>query len=162
MVIVLMGPAGAGKTTVGRALAAALDWPFRDADEFHDPAAIEKMRRGEPLTDDDRWPWLTRVRLLIADASRTGESIVVACSALRARYRSFIVDGLAQTVTFVHLEADRELLFERLDHRAAHFAHADLVDSQLATLERPLDALVLDASQPVSQIVDAIRHSLHV
>lgn len=162
MIVVLMGPAGAGKTTLGRALAAALDWPFRDADELHELAAIDKMRRGEPLTDDDRWPWLARVRDVIADAHRAGESLVIACSALRAGYRRFLTGDVAQAVRFVYLEANRELLVDRLDHRTAHFAHADLVDSQLATLERPSDALVLDASQPVSQMVDTIRRSLHV
>lgn len=160
MVVVLTGAAGAGKTTVGRALAASLRWPFRDADELHAPAAVEKMRHGEPLTDDDRWPWLARVRAVIANAILDGTSMVVACSALRARYRNFLTEGLPEGVRFVHLNVHRELLIDRLDRRASHFAHADLVDSQLATLERPSDALVLDGSQPVPELVETIRNSL--
>jgi gluconokinase len=162
VIVVLMGPAGVGKTTVGRALATTLGWPFVDADDLHAPAAVARMSRGETLTDADRQPWLERVREVMDRAIELGTPLVVACSALRVSYRAVLSRGIEGAVTFVSLEADRALLAQRLEERVGHFAHRDLLDSQLATLERPSNAIALDASLPVPTLVAAIRRALHV
>ena len=161
MVIVIMGAAGAGKTTVGRALAEVLGWAFCDADALHAPASILKMRNGVPLTEEDRGPWLERVRAMMADFVADGRSAVVACSALRAAYRA-ILRQIPGEVRFVHLDATPELLRDRVGRRSDHFAPVELISSQLATLEPPDDAVVLDASQPVELLVAAIRAALSV
>jgi gluconokinase len=113
MVVIIMGPAGAGKSTVGRALAAALGWRFHDADDFHLTASIAKMRQGIPLEDDERDPWLVRVRSAILIEIAAGRDAVVACSALRDRYRTLLAGGLDE-VRFVYLQADPGLLRSRL------------------------------------------------
>jgi gluconokinase len=159
MVVVVMGPAGAGKSTVGRALATSLQWPFHDADDLHAPEDVARMRAGMPLTDADREPWLGRVRALVETAATTGTSVVVACSALRERYRRRIADGLP-AVRFVFLQASPDLLRHRVASRPAHFAPVTLVDSQIAELEPPLDVLTLDAARPVADLVDSIRAAL--
>lgn len=155
MVIVVIGPAGAGKTTVGRALADALGCRFIDGDDFHRPASIAKMRAGVPLTDADRAPWLASLHAAAAAAIDRREPLVVACSALRESYRDALRGNL-RTVRFVFLDADERTLRQRLEHRAAHFAGPSLLASQLGTLERPSDALTVDAACPPPRIVDRI------
>ncbi len=159
MVIVIMGASGAGKTTVGRRLAEVLGWRFIDADALHSPGNVMKMRGGLPLTDADRAPWLEQVRAAIADAIADGRGAVVACSALRARYRAVLSD-IPGDVRFVHLDASPDLLRDRVARRVDHFAPVELVASQLATLEQPDGALVLDASEPVDTLVRTIRTAL--
>jgi gluconokinase len=159
MVIVVMGAAGAGKTTVGRALALALGWPFHDADDLHDAASIARMRAGQPLTDADRGPWLDRVRAVIDAAIAAGTNAVVACSALKAQYRRRLAAGVPQ-VRFVFLDASPELLRQRIAQRTAHFAPVALVNSQLADLEPPFEGLTLDAARPIDELVEAIRATL--
>ena len=159
MVIVVMGASGAGKTTVGRALAAAMGWTFRDADDLHAPEAIAQMARGEPLTDAQRQPWLWRVRGVIETEMAAGRSMVVACSALRAQHRR-ILAGEGGDVRFVFLQASPDLLRVRLANRGGHFAGPELVDSQLATLEPPADALTVDAGLPVETLVGRIQASV--
>jgi gluconokinase len=161
MVIVIMGASGAGKTTVGRQLAGDLGWPFLDADDLHPPENVGKMRHSIALTDADRGPWLERVRAVIEEHVARGHDAVVACSALRERYRALLsaVDG---DVRFVYLRASAALLRDRVSRRSNHFAPVELVDSQLATLEPPGDAVVLDASQPVAAVVGAIRATLTI
>jgi gluconokinase len=151
MIVVVMGVSGAGKTTVGRALAAALAWPFVEADELHPAANLAKMSRGEPLDDDDRAPWLEAV----ATRMRALEDGVVACSALRARYRDRL--RVRPDVRFVLLDVPEALLAERLTRRKGHYMPASLLPSQLATLERTPDVLVVDAAQPTDAVVAAIR-----
>jgi gluconokinase len=120
MVIVLMGVAGSGKSTIGAALARQLGWPFRDADEFHPGANIAKMRRGIPLTDDDRRPWLEAIRASIAQYLSARENVIFACSALKQIYRELIeVD--AEKVRFVYLKGPPALIAERLAQRRGHF-----------------------------------------
>lgn len=153
--VILTGVAGSGKTTVGRALAARLGWAFCDADDLHDSESIERIRRGQPLSDDDRRPWLERVRAVIERTTRDGEAIVIACSALKARYRQTLARG-SSGIRFVFLSGDAALLRERLERRQGHFAGAALLDSQLAELEPPRDALTVDVSLPVDAIVDRI------
>jgi gluconokinase len=157
-VVVIMGVAGSGKTTVGSALAAALGWRFVDADDHHTPESIAKMARGEPLDDADRWPWLDRLRALIDDALATGRRLVLACSALKASYRARLAGGDAgRRVRFVYLAGPLELFRERLAQRAGHFMKPAMLDSQFATLEVPGEAVAVDAALPVAEIVGRIR-----
>lgn len=154
--IIVIGPAGVGKTTLGRALAVALGWEFIEADEFHPPANIEKMRQGIGLTDADRLPWLRAVRAAIDETQRHGDSVVVACSALKQVYREVLTAGLKH-VHFVYLSADRALLEQRLAERAGHFAGPALVSSQLDALEEPgPEALTLNASTPIDELISEI------
>lgn len=159
-----MGVSGAGKTEIGRALSAAIGWPFHDADEYHSPANIAKMHRGEALTDADRAPWLARLHDLVTDAVASGQHIVLACSALKEAYRETLrPDGVApDEVRYVYLDVPREVLEERLRMRHGHFAPPELLDSQLATLEKPRDALWVDGSRTPKEIVVVIRDRLGV
>ena len=163
-VIVVMGVAGVGKTTVGTALGRALGWRFHDADDFHSAANIAKMHRGEPLTDADRTPWLAALRALVAEALARGDHVVLACSALRQRYRDALVpgDAPAGAVRFVWLDAPAAVIADRLAHRGAHFAPPSLLPSQLQTLEPPTDAVLADATKPPAAIVAAVRESLGI
>jgi carbohydrate kinase (thermoresistant glucokinase family) len=163
MVLVVIGAAGAGKTTVGRALAAALGWRFVEGDDLHSPAHVEQMRQGIPLSDEDRAPWLQRVRDAIEESIRSRTPTVVACSALRRRYRELLGHGLP-SVRFVFLDADATVLRARLESRTGHFMPAALLPSQLATLERPRadEALTVDATAPVAAQIEAIRGTFKV
>jgi gluconokinase len=161
-IIVVMGPAGAGKTTIGTLLARSLGWAYLEADDFHSPANVEKMRHGIPLTDADRAPWLASIRDALSDAMERHEHVVLACSALKDEYRDALVppNATRECVRFVYLHASAALLRERLAHRVGHFAGPALVDSQLKTLEEPVDALWVDASRPPDEIVAHIREKL--
>jgi gluconokinase len=160
MVIIVMGASGAGKTTIGRLLADTEGWKFVEGDDLHPRANIEKMTRGEALTDQDRAPWLAAVKRVAADAIESGQSAVIACSALKREYRDMLTDGLSG-ITFVYLKADRALLEKRLANRKGHFAGPTLVASQLSTLEEPGDsALTVDAAQPPDVIVRQVREAL--
>ena len=153
-----MGVAGAGKTAVGRALADSLGWSFHDADDFHSRANVAKMRAGTPLTDTDRAPWLATLHALIADHLASGAPMVLACSALRAAYREALRPGGAADarVAFVQLDVPPEVAERRLAARSGHYMPASLVASQFATLEPPRDALRLDATRPVAELVQQI------
>ncbi|MCW4386415.1 gluconokinase [Salinibacterium sp. SYSU T00001] len=135
--IVVMGVTGSGKSAVGAGLAEALDVRFVDADALHPPANVDKMASGTPLDDDDRMPWLAIVGEHLAEAAAAGEGLVMACSALRRRYRDLIRSHAPETV-FVHLAGSRDVLESRMRGRAGHFMPVGLLDSQLDTLE-PLD-----------------------
>ena len=154
-----MGVAGSGKTTVGRALAAHLGWPFADADAHHDAEAVAKMARGEGLTDADRAPWLDRLRALIEQHLAQGEPLVLACSALKRAYRERLARA-GEPVRFVWLHAPPEVLAERLEAREGHFAGVALLESQLAALEPPTGALLVDAragpGHAVASVVDRL------
>ncbi|HWW88204.1 MAG TPA: gluconokinase [Vicinamibacterales bacterium] len=159
--IILIGPAGTGKTTVGQALASDIGARFFDADDAHTPANVAKMRRGEALTDADRAPWLDRVRAWCMDALHACEVVVVACSALRQRYRERLTQNDPR-FTIVYLDVPRDVLALRLAERQGHFAGPDLLSSQLATFERPHDAVVIDGRSTVRAQVDAIRAALQL
>lgn len=152
-----MGVAGSGKSTVGRLLAERLGWPFLDGDDFHPAASVEKMRQGIPLTDADRLPWLHHLRELV---SRSG-SAVLACSALKESYRR-ILSGGDPRVRFIYLRADPALLAARLEKRTEHFFTRVLLESQIATLEEPADAVVVDASQPAEALAEAVQACLRL
>ncbi len=159
--IVVMGVSGAGKTTVGRALAAHLGWEFHDADAFHTAENIAKMHAGHGLTDDERKPWLDELHALVMRVESSGQRAVLACSALKAVYRNAIVRGSAPgAVRFVYLEVPTPVLHERLRERADHFAPSALLDSQLADLEVPAHAVCVDGNQPVDDIVARVRDEL--
>jgi len=153
--LVLMGVCGSGKSTIGIALARKCGGVFHDADDFHPPANIEKMKRGEPLDDDDRAPWLERLAVLLSEASEA--PAFLACSALKARYRDVLASGCPD-VRFVHLRESPGLILARLRARAGHFMPESLIDSQFAALEAPEGAFAVDIDQPVEVIVDAIIH----
>jgi gluconokinase len=155
MIVVVMGVCGCGKSTVGAALAAAMGWPFFDADEFHPPANVAKMAAGIPLTDEDRAPWLDRLAAEMGGIERAGGSAVLACSALKAAYRERL--AVAGDVRFVHLKGDRATIAARVAARTDHYMPAALVDSQFAALEPPADAIDVDVVLPVPEQVAAIR-----
>jgi gluconokinase len=159
MVVIVMGAAGAGKTTIGRALADAMGWPFVDGDDRHSAANVDKMRRGIALSDADRAPWLAELHAIVARAIDRRAPLVLACSALKQRYRDTL-RGDCRQVRFVHLAAREPLLRARLEQRRGHFARAQLLPSQLAALEEPQDAVTVDASLTPERIVDTIRTEL--
>src|SRR5262249_13316286 len=135
--VVVMGVSGAGKSTVGKCIAARLDCPFRDADSFHPAANIEKMSRGEPLTDDDRWPWLRAIADWIEAHRSAGTTGVVTCSALKRAYRDVVTAHQAPDVRLVYLEGDFALIDARLKARKGHFMPPALLRSQFDALEEP-------------------------
>jgi gluconokinase len=159
VVIVLMGVAGVGKTTVGLELARSLGWAFHDADDHHPAANREKMRRGEPLSDADRAPWLERLGALARGWLASGACAVLACSALSRRGREALGLGAAGLV-FVHLTGPAALVRERLERRAGHYFPAALLDSQLAALEPPEGALEVSIDRPPEAIAREIRERL--
>jgi gluconokinase len=135
--IVVMGVSGAGKSTVGKLVAARLDCPFRDADSFHPRANIEKMSRVEPLTDEDRWPWLRAIAAWIAEHRAAGTTCVVTCSALKRVYRDIVTNRQSGDVRLVYLKGDFDLIEARLKARKGHFMPAGLLRSQFDALEEP-------------------------
>ena len=159
MVVVLLGVAGAGKTTVGRALARQTGWQLVDGDDFHSPAAIAKMHSGVPLADADRAPWLATLHAIAAAALDRRESIVIACSALKQRYRDTL-RGTLRPVRFVYLKGDEPTLRQRLEQRDGHFAGPALLASQFADLEEPVDALTIDVTLPPDALVKQIVYEL--
>lgn len=160
-IIVLMGPAGAGKTTIGLLLAQSLGWRFLDADDFHSRENIERMRQGIALTDADRAPWLASIHDALEQVYLSDSSVVLACSALKEEYRQALTPKEAEdSLRFVYLRAPAKVLQERLAHRVGHYAGPELLQSQLATLEEPPDALWVDASCEPAAIVREIRQKL--
>jgi len=152
-----MGVAGSGKTTVGIRLAEKLHCGFYDGDDYHPAANVEKMRRGQPLTDEDREPWLDRLRQLIAEKLGAGDGLVIACSALKDAYRKRLLPpdpGLANCVRFLYLRITPEDACARLLARPGHFMPAALVASQFEALEEPAGALRIDAGRPVDEVVE--------
>jgi gluconokinase len=154
MIILVMGVAGAGKTTIGTLLAERLGCNYLEGDALHPPANIEAMRRGISLSDADRAPWLAAIHARLVVAWEDGRSLVVGCSALKASYRAQLSHGLP--ITWVYLEGSAELIRSRLRERTGHFFEAELLDSQLATLEEPHGAIAVDVSLPPATIVEQI------
>lgn len=160
-IVVVMGVAGSGKTTVGRPLAAALRVPFLEGDDLHPAANRERMAAGRPLEDAHRWPWLDAVRARMAAAARAGTGLVVACSALKRSHRQRLAEGLP--AVFVHLDAGREVLRQRLEGRGGHFFPAALLDSQLADLEPlepPENGIAVDARRQPAELAASLAERL--
>lgn len=164
-VVVVMGVAGVGKTTVGESLARALGCEFLEGDRFHSPESVEKMRRGEALSDDDRWPWLDRIAAELARIGAAGGGAVIACSALKRTYRDRLRAGCPE-IRLVYLAGEEALIRARLERRRGHFMPPALLASQFAALEPPNpdeNAIAVDvAAEPealVAQIVAALGTS---
>jgi gluconokinase len=157
VIIVVMGVSGSGKSTVGAALAQSLRWPFLDADDFHPRANVEKMARGTPLTDEDRWPWLDRIADELANILAGGGHAVLACSALKASYRERL--ARAGDVRFVHLAGDFDTIAARIAGRTHRYMPPELLQSQFDTLEPPTRAVEIDVRHPVDAQVRAIRQA---
>ncbi len=152
--IVIMGVSGCGKSTVGAALAKALTIPYRDGDDLHPAANVEKMRAGIPLTDDDRWPWLDHVAATLRDAA----PVIIGCSALRRAYRDRIRAGAGGPVQFVHLTGSRAVIAARMAARKGHYMPPTLLDSQFAALEPPGpdEAIRMDVDQSLTRLISQI------
>ncbi|THV29090.1 gluconokinase [Glycomyces paridis] len=165
--LVVMGVSGAGKSTIAGLLAERLGWPMAEADDFHSASNVAKMREGEALTDADRAPWLRSLREWIEARTAEGRSSVMACSALRHRYRDVLrgPDAVVGEVRFVHLSGAHEVIGARLDHREGHFMPAGLLDSQEAALE-PLgpdeDGVVVDVAHGPQELVRVILAELGI
>lgn len=160
MIVILMGVTASGKTTVGRMLAAELGYQFYDADDFHPRANIDKMRRGIPLNDADRLPWLETLRDLVRCCLTEHRQAVLACSALKDAYRQYLL--IDPQVMLVYLKASQNLMRQRLLRRRGHYMNPALLESQFATLEEPKQAIEIDASLSPEEIVGAIRHQLQL
>ncbi len=161
MVIIMMGVEGSGKTTIGKILAEKLGWKFYDADDYHPKSNVEKIRRGVPLTDDDRQPWLEEVRKLIRSSLNRNEPSIVACSALKKSYRDYLTHG-EDNVIFVYLRGDKDTISKRLASRKGHFAGTELLESQLQTLEEPEGAITADITNEPQAITDYIIKKLEL
>src|SRR5262245_19802720 len=164
MVVVLMGVSGSGKTTVGKILAGRLGWTFVEADDYHPAANVEKMHRGEPLTDEDRRPWLAALRLTIDRACGRGENVVLACSALKHAYQDYLEQHEPACVRYVYLHGSEELIRQRMAARKGHFMNPALLHSQFETLEPPVEpgAIEVDIAPPPEVIAAEIRRKLGV
>jgi len=160
MIVIIMGVVGAGKTTVGNLLAAQLGWEFADADDFHPASNVEKIRQGTPLSDEDREPWLDRLRQAIENWIVDRKNVVLACSALKRTYRARLCAG--PEVRFVYLKGTAGLIAARLHSRHGHFAGESILGSQLLDLEEPEQAIVIDITKSPGKIVDEIRNGLHL
>lgn len=154
--LVVMGVSGSGKTTLALVLERRLGWPYAEADEFHPPANIAKMEAGTPLTDEDRLPWLRKMRDRLTEEARAGRSVIVTCSALKRVYRDVLREAEGR-VRFVHLTAEKGLIEQRMASRSGHFMPPSLLPSQLGTLE-PLepdeDGVVVLVDVPPEEVAD--------
>ena len=155
-----MGVTGSGKTTVGQALAESLYWQFVDADDFHPPSNVAKMRAGIPLDDADRAPWLAALRTHIVGWLKSQANVVLACSALKQAYRDELV--VSSDVRVVYLRGSSELITARLKERHGHYMDPNLLSSQFAALDEPHDALTVDVDASVGEIVNQIRKGVGV
>lgn len=154
MILLVMGVAGSGKTTIGRMLADRLGWVYLEADDFHSAANKAKMSRGEHLTEADRLPWLKAMHAELQAQNAKGKNVVLACSALNEEYRSILMEGL--DVRLVYLRGSKDLIAGRLQHRTGHFAGVAILDDQFAVLEEPENAIVADVAEEPEKIVQEI------
>lgn len=161
MIILVMGVSGSGKTTVGKLLADSLDWQFSDADAFHSPENVEKMRRGIPLSEADRTPWLKDLQTAIKQWLQEDKNVVLACSALKDSYRQFLILD-SDRIKLIYLKGSYELIQKRLQERRNHYMPEKLLESQFDTLEEPLDAICIDAAASPQVIVQKIRTALGI
>lgn len=152
---IVMGVSGCGKSSVGKALAKQLGWDFYDADDFHPPENVAKMASGTPLNDSDRVPWLASLHDLISSSLKADRPGVLACSALKERYRQQLLDG-NPNVRIVYLKGSFNLIWSRMEKRTDHYMKPYMLKSQFNALEEPTDALTMDISASVDEIVREI------
>ncbi len=161
-IVVVMGVAGSGKTTVAEGIAVSMHWIFAEGDSFHPEANVEKMHSGIPLTDEDRWPWLRLIGDWMSEQEKAGISAVVTCSALRRVYRDLLRDG-RPSVRFCHMTPPEVEIADRLEHRAGHYMPPTLLPSQLATLE-PLEpdepGVTVSGQGSQTEVLDRVLHAL--
>nr|WP_320141224.1 gluconokinase [uncultured Cohaesibacter sp.] len=158
--VIVMGVSGCGKSTIGAGLAKLQGVPYLDADDFHPEANVDKMSKGIPLTDEDRWPWLQRLGDIIKDYANKNGGVVIACSALRRIYRQKLSQAAGLPVLFAHLDGDRDLLFSRMKARKDHYMPASLLESQIQTLEKPGSdepAVSLSIDQSIAEIIGQLN-----
>jgi gluconokinase len=153
--IIVMGVAGCGKTSIGKALAARLRWDFYDADDFHPPENVAKMASGIPLDDADRTPWLAALHDLISSSLERSQPGVLACSALKERYRQQLLEG-NEDVQIVYLKGSYDLIWSRMEKRTDHYMKPQMLQSQFDALEEPTNALTVDISMSVDDLLQAI------
>lgn len=159
LIIIVMGVVGAGKTTVGQLLAEHLGWPFADADDFHSPENVEKIRNGHPLTNEDRRPWLAALHEAVVGWDAAGVNAVLACSALKHEYREALQAG---STRFVYLKGSREIISSRLGNRRGHFATDSILESQFADLEEPTNAVTVTIDKRPDAIVEEVLAKLNL
>jgi gluconokinase len=151
----IMGVSGSGKTTVGKALAQKLGWDFFDADDFHPAENIAKMAARIPLNDSDRTPWLAALHQLLSSTLESNRHPILACSALKQKYRAQLMDGLAG-LELVYLKGNYDLIWSRMSAREGHYMRPEMLQSQFAALEEPVDAFAIDISVSLNDMIDKI------
>ena len=158
-IIYIMGVSGSGKTTIGRQLAAETGLPFFDGDDFHPVSNINKMKSGQPLTDDDRIEWLRSINEMARKQS-TNAGAIIACSALKGKYRDILAEGITIRVQWIFLNGSYEVIAERMQQREPHYMPASLLQSQFDILEVPANAIMIDINNTTGDIVNTIRNKL--
>ena len=161
MVYVVMGVAGCGKTTAGALLAKQIHAAFIDADDYHPQINISKMRQGIHLTDEDRLPWLKTLSGIIRKYLSHGNTLVLACSALKSKYREILLSGSSLGVRFIYIKCKIETVKRRIEQREGHFAPSSIVNSQFADLEEPRLAFTVNGENPLESIVEDARKWIH-
>ena len=156
---IVMGVSGCGKSSVGKFLAQTLGWDFYDADDFHPPANVAKMANGIPLDDSDRAPWLATLHDLISSSLNADKPGVLACSALKERYRQRLMDG-NEGVQLIYLKGSYDLIWSRMERRAGHYMKPHMLKSQFDALEEPMNALTIDIAMSLDEIVQAILKNM--
>jgi gluconokinase len=161
MIVIVMGVSGSGKTTIGKLLAERMGWIFADADDYFPLIDKEKMAAGHPLTDADRAPWLLTLNGLLRKWDAEGKNVVLACSALKTKYHEILEAGVPPAhIQFIFLDGSKELIARRLAKRKHEYMNPMLLDSQLATLERPTDAFRIVNDRPPQKIVDHLLENV--